>query len=111
MYSLIKANYPLLSLEMCSFDVRHINRKYFFFFNSLEMFKFLPIIIFNLNKEDVFYNQLSNKSKSKKSNYLVKLYICETNEMIIHLESQREITPVLQKWLILIGATYKLHSQ
>lgn len=45
------------------------------------------------------------------SNYLGKLYICETNEMIIHLESQREITPVLQKWLILIGATYKLHSQ
>lgn len=39
------------------------------------------------------------------------MYICETNEMIIHLESQREITPVLQKWLILIGATYKLHSQ
>lgn len=47
------------------------------------------------------------------SNYLGKLYICETNEMITgkHLESQREITPVLQKWLILIDATYKLHSQ
>lgn len=54
------------------------------------MFNFLPIII-NLNKEEVFfYNQLI-----KGEYFLVQWYICESNEMNIHLESQGEISPVL----------------
>lgn len=93
MYSLIKATYPLLFPEMWTCDVTHINRKYFYFsfeFIRILMFNFLPIII-NLNKEEVFfYNQLI-----KGEYFLVQWYICESNEMNIHLESQGEIFPVL----------------
>lgn len=72
------------------------------------MFKYVPIIIINLNKQEVFF--ITNLLL-KKNIYLVQLYICETNEMNIHLESQGEINLVLQKWLILIVATLRMHSQ
>lgn len=71
------------------------------------MFKYVPIIIINLNKQEVFF--ITNLLK--KNIYLVQLCICETNEMNIHLESQGEINLVLQKWLILIVATHRMHSQ